>query len=203
MKSPLAVLSLLSVILATGSLQAQSLLKNGDFSAGLDSWTVSKVVGTATPVAVLKVEALPDAGGKSGKSVRLTDEDEKAGISIVQSVPADAGKAYTLTFMSKTTVPDGQKGTPGYAMIQFLDPKGAWLNNPDAPTASGTPTPEEKKLIKRDVCNFAAPGKDWQAGTMTATAPAGTTKMWVVFKAGNGGRGIIDVSDVSLAPATP
>jgi type II secretory pathway pseudopilin PulG len=160
-------------------------------------------VGTPTPGALLKAEALPDAGGKSGKSARITDEDDKAGISILQNVPAEAGKAYTLTFMSKTTVPEGQKGTPGYAMIQFLDTKGAWLNNPDAPTATGTPTPEERKLIKRDVCNFAAPGKDWQAATLSATAPAGTTKMWIVFKAGNGGRGVVDVSDVMLAPATP
>lgn len=203
MKIPLALLSLLTVILAAGSLQAQSLLKNGDFSSGLDGWTISKVVGTPTPGALLKAEALPDAGGKSGKSARITDEDDKAGISILQNVPAEAGKAYTLTFMSKTTVPEGQKGTPGYAMIQFLDTKGAWLNNPDAPTATGTPTPEERKLIKRDVCNFAAPGKDWQAGTLTATAPAGTTKMWIVFKAGNGGKGVVDVSDVTLAPATP
>ena len=203
MKTPLALLSLLTVILAAGSLQAQSLLKNGDFSSGLDGWTISKVVGTPTPGALLKAEALPDAGGKSGKSARITDEDDKAGISILQNVPAEAGKAYTLTFMSKTTVPEGQKGTPGYAMIQFLDTKGAWLNNPDAPTATGTPTPEERKLIKRDVCNFAAPGKDWQAGTLTATAPAGTTKMWIVFKAGNGGKGVVDVSDVTLAPATP
>ena len=203
MKIPLALLSLLTVILAAGSLQAQSLLKNGDFSSGLDGWTISKVVGTPTPGALLKAEALPDAGGKSGKSARITDEDDKAGISILQNVPAEAGKAYTLTFMSKTTVPEGQKGTPGYAMIQFLDTKGAWLNNPDAPTATGTPTPEERKLIKRDVCNFAAPGKDWQAGTLTATAPAGTTKMWIVFKAGNGGRGVIDVSDIMLVPAAP
>ena len=203
MKTPLALLSLLTVILATGSLQAQNLLQNGDFSSGLTGWTVSKVVGTPTQGAVLKAEALPDAGGKSGKSARITDEDDKAGVSILQNVPAVAGQAYTLTFMSKTTVPEGQKGTPGYAMIQFLDAKGAWLNNPDAPTATGTPTPEERKLIKRDVCNFAAPGKDWQAATLTATAPAGTTKMWIVFKAGNGGRGVVDVSDVMLAPATP
>jgi hypothetical protein len=47
------------------------------------------------------------------------------------------------------------------------------------------------------------PGKGWQALTLTATAPAGTTKMWIVFKAGNGGRGVIDVSDVTLTPATP
>jgi hypothetical protein len=203
MKTPLALLSLLTISLTAGSLQAQSLLKNGDFSSGLDGWTVSKVVGTPTPGALLKAEALPDAGGKSGKSARITDEDDKAGISILQNVPAEAGKAYTLTFMSKTTVPEGQKGTPGYAMIQFLDTKGAWLNNPDAPTATGTPTPEERKLIKRDVCNFGAPGKDWQAGTVTATAPAGTTKMWIVFKAGNGGRGVIDVSDITLVPAAP
>lgn len=202
MKTPLALLSLLSVILASGSLQAQSLLKNGDFSAGLSGWT-SSVSGTNAPGTALKTEALPDAGGKSGKSARITDEDEKAGISLRQNVPAEAGKAYTLTFMSKTTVPEGQKGTPGYAIIQFLDAKGFWLNNPDAPTATGTPTPEERKLIKRDVCNFAAPGKDWQAATLTATAPAGTTRMWVVFKAGNGGRGTIDVSDVTLAPAAP
>ena len=203
MKSPLALLSLLTVILATGSLQAQNLLQNGDFSSGLTGWNVSGVTGPATPGAVLKAEALPDAGGKSGKSARITDEDDKAGISLRQSVPAQAGKAYTLTFMSKTTVPEGQKGTPGYAMIQFLDAKGGWINNPDAPTATGTPTPEERKLIKRDVCNFAAPGKDWQAATLTATAPAGTTKMWIVFKVGNGGRGVVDVSDVMLAPATP
>lgn len=203
MKTRFALLSLLTVILATGTLQAQSLLKNGDFSSGLDGWTVSKVTGTPTPGAVLKAEAMPDAGGKSGKSARITDEDDKAGISFLQSVPVEAGKAYTLTFMSKTTAPDGQKGTPGYAMIQFLDAKSAWLNNPDAPTATGTPTPEERKLIKRDVCNFAAPGKDWQVGTVTATAPAGTTKAWIVFKAGNSGRGVIDVSDVTLAPAAP
>jgi hypothetical protein len=203
MKSPLTLLSILTVILTTGSLQAQNLLKNGDFSSGLDGWTVSKPVGTPTPGAVLKAEALPDAGGKSGKSARITDEDDKAGISILQSVPAQAGKAYTLTFMSKTTVPEGQKGNPGYAMIQFLDAKGGWLNNPDAPTASGTPTPEERKMIKRDTTNCAVPGKGWQALTLTATAPAGTTKMWIVFKAGNGGREVIDVSDVTLTPATP
>ena len=203
MKSPLALLSILTVILATGSLQAQNLLKNGDFSSGLDGWTVSKPVGMPTPGAVLKAEALADAGGKSGKSVRITDEDDKAGISILQNVPAQAGKAYTLTFMTKTAVPEGQRGNPGYAMIQFLDAKGGWLNNPDAPTASGTPTPEEKKMIKRDVSNCAAPGKGWQSGTLTATAPVGTIKMWIVFKAGNGGRGVIDVSDVTLTPATP
>ena len=203
MKTPIALLSLLTVILTAGSLQAQSLLKNGDFSSGLDGWNTSNISGPATPGAILKVEALPDAGGKSGKSARITDEDDKAGISLRQNVPAEAGKVYTLTFMSKTTVPEGQKGTPGYAMIQFLDAKGTYLNNPDAPTATGTPTPEERKLIKRDACNFATPGKDWQAGTLTATAPAGTTRMWVLFKAGNGQRGITDVSDVSIAPATP
>ena len=53
MKTPLALLSLLTVILATGSLQAQNLLQNGDFSSGLTGWNVSGVTGPATPGAVL------------------------------------------------------------------------------------------------------------------------------------------------------
>ena len=76
MKSPLTLLAILTVILTTGSLQAQNLLKNGDFSSGLDGWTVSKPVGTPTPGAVLKADALPDAGGKSGKSVRTVESDK-------------------------------------------------------------------------------------------------------------------------------
>ena len=97
----------------------------------------------------------------------------------------EAGKTYTLNFMSKTTVPRGRKVTPGYAHLQFLNAKGAWLKNP------------------RDICSLADPGKGWQAGTLTLTAPAGTTKLWVAFKAANKGRGVIDVSDVSLTQSTP
>lgn len=203
MKTTVLTPSLLVLLIMAGTLRAENLLKNGDFSSGLDGWTVSKVVGTPTPGSVLKAEASSDAGGKAGKSARITDEDDGAGISILQSVPAEAGKAYIFTFMSKTTVPEGQKGTAGYAMIQFLDAKGAWLNNPDAHGASSASTPDDKKSVKRDVCNFAVPSKGWQPGSITATAPAGTTKMWVVFKAGNSGRGVIDVSDAELAPSAP
>lgn len=185
---------IMALLLVPLPLHAQNLLKNGDFSAGLEGWTI-KTVGVATPDSVLKAEAIPEPGGRSGKSIRITDQDDKAGLSVLQSVPAKAGQTYTLSFMSRTTVPDGQKGNPGYAMIQFLDEKNTWLNNP---TNQTNPPADEKKPLKRDVCNFAVPGKEWQAGTITATAPAGAVKMWIVFKAGNTERGTIDLSDAEL-----
>ena len=178
-------LSLLAAVFTLSSLQAQNLLKNGDFSDGLNGWNTSRISGPTTPGAILKVEALPDSGGISGKLARITDEDDTAGNDLRQKVPAEAGKVYTLTFMSKTTVPKGKKGTPGYAIIQFLDAKGARTKNPD------------------DICLLAEPGKGWQTGSLTVTAPAGTQKLWVYFKAGNKGRGVIDVSDVSLAQSAP
>ena len=178
-------LSLLVAVFTLAPLQAQNLLKNGDFSDGLNGWNSSSICGTTTPGAILKVEALSDAGGISGKSARITDEDETAGNLIRQNVPAEGGKVYTLTFMSKTTVPERRKGIPGWASIQFLDAKGNWLK------------------IPRDFCYLAEPGKGWQAGTLTVTAPSGTTKMWVAFKAGNKGCGVIDVSDVSLTQSAP
>lgn len=176
---------ILAAVFTIGSLQAQSLLKNGDFSDGLNGWNTSRISGPTTPGATLKVEALPDAGGISGKLARITDEDDTAGNELRQKVPAEAGKVYTLTFMSKTTVHKGKKGTPGYAIIQFLDSKGARTKTPD------------------DICLLAEPGKGWQAGALTVTAPAGTQKLWVYFKAGNKGRGVIDMSDVSLTQSTP
>jgi hypothetical protein len=182
MKTPLG---LLAAVLIIGSVQAQNLLKNGDFSDGLNGWNTSRIAGAITPGAYLKVEALPDAGGNSGKSARITDEDGTAGIALRQSVPAEAGKVYTLAFMSKTTVPKGEKGIPGYAHIQFLDAKGTWLK------------------ISGDFCSLAKSGKGWQAGTLTVTAPAGAAKMWVAFKSGNNRRGIMDVSDVSLTQSAP
>ena len=80
-------------------------------------------------------------------------------------------------------------------MIQFLDAKGAWLNNPDAPTL----TPEEKKLIKKDVCPFAPVGQQgWKDGSVVAVAPPGTVTLLLNLRGGNTGIGTIDVSDVSV-----
>ena len=196
------LLGLLAAVLIIGSVQAQNLLKNGDFSDGLNGWDSSRISGTITPGAILKVEALPDAGGKSGKLAQITDEEDTAGISLLQDVPAEAGKAYTLTFMSRTTVPKEKRGSPGFVIIWFYA-NGTWLKKPKAPTATGTLTPEERKSIKRDVCILADPGKGWQASTLTATAPAGTTKLRVEFKAGNDRRGTMDVSDVSITQSAP
>ena len=192
MKPPSIVYLVAAIMLLAGvSLRAENLIKNGDFTAGLSSWTVKSDSPKNT------AEALTDAGGKSGKAVRITDGDEKMGISLVQKIPCESGKTYELTFMSKTT--SDQKGSPGYAMIQFLDAKGAWLNNPDAPTPNGTPTPEEKKLIKKDVCPFAPVGQQgWKDGTVVAVAPPGTVTLLLNLRGGNAGVGTIDVSDVSV-----
>jgi hypothetical protein len=180
------------------ALKAENLLVNGDFTRGTNSWK-SVVSGQVTSGSQLKVESLADSGAKTGKVIRITDTDEVAGIGLTQLLPASAGKVYDLTFMSKSTRPNpSQKGPPGYAMIQFLDSKGTWLNNAKAATPTGTPTPEELKLIKQDVCNFASPGKGWEAGTISAKAPEGNVKMVVGFKAGNSGSGTIDISDVVL-----
>jgi Carbohydrate binding domain len=188
MKPPTFAFLVAAIMLFTGaSLQAQNLIKNGDFTAGLSAWTVKSDSPKNT------AEALTDAGGKSGKAVRITDGDEKMGISLVQKIPCESGKTYELTFMSKTT--SDQKGSPGYAMIQFLDAKGAWLNNPDAPTL----TPEEKKLIKKDVCPFAPVGQQgWKDGSVIAVAPPGTVTLLLNLRGGNTGIGTIDVSDVSV-----
>lgn len=185
-------------LFSVSACKAENLLSNGDFANGLNGWKTA-VTGQVTPGAELKAEPLSEPGGKSGKAARIIDKDEIAGIGLTQSIPAQEGKVYELAFMSRTTRPNpAQKGAPGYAMIQFLDSKGGWLNNARAATPTGTPTPEELKLIKQDVCNFAAPGKGWQPGTISAKAPAGTVKMVVGFKAGNAGAGTIDISDVVL-----
>lgn len=188
MKLPaIAYLAVAAMLLAGVSLRAENLIKNGDFTAGLSSWTVKSDSPKNT------AEALTDAGGKSGKAARITDGDEKIGISLVQKIPCESGKTYELTFMSKTT--SDQKGSPGYAMIQFLDAKGAWLNNPDAPTL----TPEEKKLIKKDVCPFAPVGQQgWKDGTVVAVAPPGAVTLLLNLRGGNAGIGTIDVSDISV-----
>ena len=187
----------LGLFFITGS-KAENLLVNGDFTSGMNGWK-SVVSGQVRPGSQLKVEPLSESGGKSGKAIRITDTDEVAGVGLLQQIPATAGKVYELTFMSKTTRPNpAQKGPPGYANIQFLDAKGAWLNNARAATPTGTPTPEELKLIKQDVFNLASPGKGWESGTITATAPPGTVKMTIGFKAGNQGAGTIDISDVVL-----
>jgi len=176
--------------------RAENLLVNGDFTSGMNGWK-SVISGQVTPGSQLKAEPLSESGWKSGKTLRLTDTDEVAGVGVTQQLPAQAGKTYELSFMNKTTRP--KPGNPGYAMIQFLDAKGTWLNNPSAPTPTGTPTPEELKLIKQDICLFAVPSKDWQSGFISAKAPPGTVKMNVFFKAGNAGQGVIEISDVTLS----
>lgn len=178
------------------NLGAQNLLQNGDFSQGLTGWTVGKVVGTPTPDKVCKVEAVADGSRKSGKAAHISDTDDHAGIGFYQKNPATAGKSYELTYSSKTTGPG--KGSPGYAMIQFLDAKGIWLNNPEAAGPQGTPTPEELKNIKRDSGALSLVGKGWKDGSVVATAPVGTASVVVMFKAGNTGTGEIDLSDVVL-----
>lgn len=192
MKPPIIAYLVAVTMLFTGaSLRAENLIKNGDFTSGLTSWTVKSDSPKNT------AEALTDAGGKSGKVARITDGDEKMGISLTQKIPCEAGKTYELTFMSRTK--SDQKGSPGYAMIQFLDAKGAWLNNPDAPTPTGTPTPEEKKLIKKDVCPFAPVGQPgWKDGSVVAVAPPGTVTLLLNLRGGNAGMGTIEVSDVSV-----
>lgn len=182
------ILSLLPLLFST--LHAQNLIKNGDFAQGLSNWTVKADSSNNT------AEALQDAGGKSGKSIRVSDQDEKLGVSVYQRLPSAPGSTYKLTFFSKTT--SSQKGTPGYMMLQFLGAKGEWLNNPDSPTASGTLTDEQKKMIKKDVCNFAPPGQPWKEGSITAIAPPGTITVGVQIRAGNTGLGTIDVSDIEL-----
>jgi len=180
------------------SSKAENLLVNGDFAGGLNGWK-SIVVGQVTPGSQLKAEPLSESGGKSGKAVRITDTDEVAGLGLTQTLPAQAGKVYELTFMSRTTRPNPlMKGPPGYVNVQFLDSKGVWLNNARAATPTGTPTPEELKLIKQDNCPLATPGKGWQPGTVTAKAPEGTVKMVIGFKAGNVGAGTMDISDAVL-----
>lgn len=188
MKISIPLFTLVAAFLISGpDLQAQNLIKNGDFSQGLANWTVKSDSPKNT------AEALTDAGGKSGKVARITDGDEKIGISLIQKIPCESGKTYELTFMSKTT--SDQKGSPGYAMIQFLDAKGTWLNNPDAPTL----TPEEKKFIKKDVCPFAPAGQQgWKDGSVVAVAPQGAVTLLLNLRGGNSGTGTIDVSDVSV-----
>lgn len=184
-------LAAFSLFFAGATLKAQNLIKNGDFTSGLSSWTVKSDSPQNT------VEALADSGGKSGKMARIIDVDEKMGISLTQKIPCESGKTYELTFMSKTT--SDQKGSPGYAMIQFLDAKGVWLNNPDAPTPTGTPTPEERKLIKKDVCAFASASQQgWKAGSVVAVAPPGAVTLMLNLRGGNAGKGTIDISDVSV-----
>lgn len=191
---------LLSAFLYTFALlsaaSAQNLLQNGDFAQGITGWTVGKIVGTPTPDKVCKVEVVSEGSRKSGKSVHITDTDDKAGIGVLQKLPAEPGPSYELTYSSKTTGPG--KGSPGYAMIQFLDAKGTWLNNPEAAGPQGTPTPEELKTIKRDSGPLSLVGQGWKDGTLVATAPVGTASVVVMFKASNGGTGEIDVSDVVL-----
>jgi len=196
MKTNKIILFLTTLVLFTlTGARAENLLANGDFRSGMNGWKLV-VSGKVTPGSQLKAEPLSESGGKSGKTLRLTDTDEVAGVAVTQLIPAQAGKTYELSFMNKTT--RTKPGIPGYAMIQFLDAKGTWLNNPSAPTPTGTPTPEELKLIKQDNCLFALPGKGWQSGSITAKAPPGTAKMNVFFKAGNDGQGVIDISDVTL-----
>lgn len=192
MKTPsfTPVLAAVITLLAGASLQAQNLISNGDFSQGLTNWTVK----TDSPNN--KAEVTEEPGGKTGKALRISNLDEKGGISLIQKIPCQAGKTYELTFMSKTS--SSQKGSPGYAMFQFLDAKGAWLNNPYAPTATGTPTPEERKLIKKDICNFAPPGQEWKESSLTAIAPPDATILNLVMRGGSAGVGTIDLSDVSL-----
>jgi hypothetical protein len=200
MKTTSKIILLLTILVlfsVTGS-KAENLLVNGDFTSGLNGWK-SLVVGQVTPGSQLKAEPLSESGGKSGKAVRITDTDEVAGLGLIQALPAQAGKVYELTFMSRTTRPNpSMKGPPGYVNVQFLDAKGVWLNNARAATPTGTPTPEELKLIKQDNGPLATPGKGWQPGTVTAKAPEGTVKMMIGFKAGNVGAGTIDISDVVL-----
>lgn len=175
---------------------AQNLLQNGDFSAGITGWTVGKVVGQPSPDKVCKVEVVADASRKSGKAAHITDTDDKAGIAVQQKISAEAGKSYELTYSSKTTSPS--PGSPGYAMIQFFDNHGTWLNNPEAAGSTGTPTPEERKNIKRDAAPMAIPGKGWKDGLLDAKSPIGTASLVVMFKAGNSGIGEIDVGDAVL-----
>lgn len=193
---PCFLLSLICVLGLLPRASAQNLLQNGDFSKDWTGWTTNKVVGTITPDAVCKVEIATDGSRKSGKVAHISDTDPTAGISFSQKIPASEGKSYELAYSSKTSSPG--KGSPGYAMIQFLDKKGAWLNNPEAAGPNGTPTPEELKTIKRDAGSLGLPGKGWNDVSFSATAPVGTAYVNIMFKAGNGGTGEIDVSDVSL-----
>ncbi len=191
---------LLSAFLYTFALlsaaSAQNLLQNGDFSQGTTGWTVGKVVGTPTPEKVCKVEVISDGTRKSGKAAHFSDTDDHAGIGLYQKVPASPETSYQLAYTSKTT--STNKGSPGYAMIQFLDTKGTWLNNPEAAGPQGTPTPEELKNIKRDAGPMAIAGKGWVDGVLVAKAPVGTAFVNIMFKASNSGAGEIDVSDVVL-----
>jgi hypothetical protein len=177
---------------------AQNLLKNGDFSSGLEGWATNSF-GKAMHGAEFKVEVLSDAGQKSGKVLRLTDNDGGAGLIISQQVAAQPAKNYTLTFMSRDESAAGSAASPGYVVLGFYDSHGKLLNDPNAPSPTGTPTLEERKMLKPSSAAYSLPGKGWKPATIESVAPPGTVKVGVNLRTWAAGRtGTVDVSDVSL-----
>ena len=169
----------------------QNLLTNGNFAQDLTGWIVGQPGGTPVEGKIIKAEVVADSTQKSGKVLRLTDENPGGGIAVWQDAPCTAGVTYVVTVNSQSTASE-KKGV-GYLMLTFIGQDNKEMI---------CKTPEEK-LANSKAVNFTLPGEGFKENSGEIIAPAGATKARIRCAAGSGSVGVVDVAEVKLVPKAP
>lgn len=167
---------------------AQNLLKNGDFGQDLTGWTVGKPGGTPVEGKVVKAEIASDPSQKSGKVLRLTDENPQSGLTVYQDVPCSAGAAYILSVNSQSASEE-KKGV-GYVQVTFLGQDNKEMSYK---------TPEERQANSKAI-TITLPGEGFKTTSAEFVVPAGAVKARIRCSAGSGSVGIADIAEVRLVP---